>query len=120
MASKEQWGYWRGVLLPSIVEGCGVPDGDRGKYAEYLHEQIKQIYGVTSFYRLTADEMQKAISYTHMIFAREFGVMLPEPGEPSIRVLNRMGMKTFLSLQKDLYAKTDRSDPDKGGVERAE
>lgn len=119
MASKEQWGYWRGVLLPSIVEGCGVPDGDRGKYAEYLHEQLKEIFGVASFYRLTADEMQMAISYTHVIFAREFGVILPQPGEPSIRVLNRMGMKTFLRLQKDLYEKADRSDTDKGGVGEA-
>lgn len=120
MASKEQWGYWRGVLLPSIVEGCGVPEGDRKKYSDRLHENLKDMFEVTSFYQLTADEMQWVISYIHVLFAREFGVMLPEPDEPPIRMLNRMGMRTFLRLKKDLYAKTDRSDTDKGGVGEVE
>ena len=104
MASKEQWGYWRGVLLPSIVEGCGVPEGDRKKYSDTLHDYFKGVFEVVSFYQLTADEMQWVIGYIHVIFAREFGVMLPEPDEPSIVLLNRMGMRTFLNLQKNLYA----------------
>ena len=108
MASKEQWGYWRGVLLPAIVEGCGVPEGDRKKYSDRLHENLKDMFEVASFYQLTADEMQWVIAYTHVLFAREFGVILPEPDEPPITLLNRMGMKTFLSLQKDLYANQKR------------
>ena len=116
MASKEQWGYWRGVLLPSIVEGCGVPEGERKKYSDRLHECLKDMFEVTSFYQLTAEQMQWVISYTHVLFAREFGVMLPEPDEPPIVLLNRMGMKTFLSLQKGLYAKVVSGDTDKGRV----
>ena len=107
------------MLLPAIVEGCGVPEGDRKKYSDRLHENLKDMFEVTSFYQLTADEMQWVLSYTHVIFAREFGVMLPTKGEPPIKMLNRMGMKTFLNLQRDLYAKVDRSDTDKGGVGEA-
>ena len=92
------------MLLPAIVEGCGVPEGDRKKYSDRLHENLKDMFEVTSFYQLTADEMQWVLSYTHVIFAREFGVILPMKGEPPIKMLNRMGMKTFLNLQKDLYA----------------
>ena len=107
------------MLLPAIVEGCGVPEGDRKKYSDRLHENLKDMFEVTSFYQLTAEEMQWVLSYTHVIFAREFGVMLPTKGEPPIKMLNRMGMKTFLNLQRDLYAKVDRSDTDKGGVDKA-
>ena len=96
------------MLLPAIVEGCGVPEGDRKKYSDRLHENLKDMFEVASFYQLTADEMQWVIAYTHVLFAREFGVILPEPDEPPITLLNRMGMKTFLSLQKDLYANQKR------------
>lgn len=116
MVSREQWGYWRGVLLPSIVEGCGVPEGDRKKCADKMHGDFKLLFEVTSFYGLNPDEMQWVISYTHVLFAREFGVMLPEPDEPPIMTLNRMGMRTFLNLQKDLYAASIRSDTKQGGV----
>jgi hypothetical protein len=116
VASKEQWGYWRGVLLPAIVEGLGVPPGDRKKSADELHENLKTLFEVTSFYRQGNDDMQWVIGYLHVLFAREFGVMLPEPDEPSILTLNRMGMKTFLGLQKDLYAKSIKSDTEQGRV----
>ena len=112
MASKEQWGYWRGVLLPAIVEGCGVPEGDRKKCSDGLHEFFKEFWGVKSIHSLDEIDMQWLISYTHVLFAREFGVMLPEKGEPSIRVLNRMGMTTFLNLQKNLYAESLKVNPD--------
>jgi hypothetical protein len=98
------------VLLPSIVEGCGVPEGDRKKYSETLHGTLKNIFEVASFYQLPPEDMQWVISYVHVLFAREFGVMLPEPDEPPIVLLNRMGMRTFLNLQKGLYAKTVRGD----------
>jgi hypothetical protein len=114
VVSREQWGYWRGVLLPSIVEGCGVPEGDRKKRSELLHTSFKSLFEVTSFYGLNPDEMQWVISYTHVLFAREFGVMLPEPNEPPILTLNRMGMRTFLNLQKDLYAKSVKGDTEQG------
>ena len=111
MASRQQWKYWRGVLLPAIVEGCGVPEGDRKKEADKLHEYFKAFFGAESIHALPADDMQWLLSYLHVIFAREFGVMLPEAGEPPIIMLNRMGMKSFLRLQKDLYAKSDKDDP---------
>jgi hypothetical protein len=114
VASREQWGYWRGVLLPAIVEGLGVPSGNRKKTADGLHEYLKIFFEVGSFYRLDEPEMQWVISYLHVLFAREFGVMLPEPDEPSIIVLNRMGMKTFLGLQKNLYAKSIKGDTEQG------
>lgn len=106
MVTKKQWGYWRGVLLPSIAEGLGVPEGNRKKEADELHEYFKSFFEVNSFYGLNPDEMQWVIGYLHVLFAREFGVMLPEDGEPNITLLNRMGMKTFLRLQADLYAKS--------------
>lgn len=114
MASKEQWGYWRGVLLPAVVEGCGVPYGDRKKYADDLHEFFKWLFEVESFYALDEGDMQWVISYLHVLFAREFGVMLPEPDEPNITVLNRMGMATFLGLQKSRYAETIKDDAKSG------
>lgn len=103
MASERQWGYWRGVLLPAIVEGCGVPEVGRKKHSEALHAFLKEFFEVKSFYKLSEADMQWVISYLHVLFAREFGTMLPEPDEPNITVLNRMGMRTFLNLQKNIY-----------------
>jgi hypothetical protein len=114
VVNRKQWGYWRGVLLPAIAEGLGVPEGNRKKVSDGLHEYLKCFFELSSFYKLNPDEMQWVISYLHVLFAREFGVMLPEPDEPSIIVLNRMGMKTFLSLQKNLYAKSIKGDTEQG------
>jgi hypothetical protein len=110
VCTEKQWGYWRGILLPAIAEGLGVPSGDRKKVADELHKYLKTFFEVNSFYRQGDEEMQWVISYLHVLFAREFGVMLPEPDEPPILTLNRMGMRTFLNLQKNLYAKSVKGD----------
>ena len=112
MATERQRGYYRGVLLPAIAEACGVPQGDQRKVAGGLHDDLGVIFGYDSFSELPDELAQWLLSYIHVLFAREFAVVLPMKGEPSFGPLNRMGMTTFLNIQKQIYAESLKDDTD--------
>ena len=91
--------YWYGVLLESVADLLEIPKYNRKKANKLIHLSLKTVFEIDSMKNVQTRDFEKVAATTRMLFAREWGHIIPEPDEEDIDITS-ISMRDFLIHKK--------------------